>query len=451
MTHQPQNWQAFESQLRDRLFRVDSPLKLADTPDFPLAFNADTSDRLKFTNANLSIRFESFAVSGFDDVHLDLSNCKRDGKQTRVSLKWGAMSVSGKYVVSAKEISEIALDTAGSMLNFDDNDDRHIQPGGADGVTPLDPTTADAMIDQAREQKKRLMDTPNGQKLLEQFNEHNEIYNTVFVASGTARRTWAANGATKDMAVDTHEALPSDKEVNPEGKTYGEDGVTYNQNSFRQQINIVTNSILADPNANLLAPPDPDSPYTKASLAALTFGHGVEETGNSATKTKPMKGSDVIGAVDKGSAPKEASVAELQNAMAQGMQDGGEAAEFAKSKNWRILTEEERQLVRRCHFEAVMRRIEEQEVETATLWAGECHASFEGATATIQMIEEENETTIRSIQVTLPAFEFDLDDSFWEGQAAEVVRQRLAEISFVRSLLHQRIQSGLADMVREVC
>ena len=451
------NWQTIEAHLRDSLATVERPLQLADTPEFPLAFNVPTADSLDFPNANLSIRFEGFSVTGLEDVKLNLAACSEDDRskdndnRLKICLQWAQMRVDGRYVVSAKEVPALEMDTAGTLMALDENDDRHIQSAGADSDEALEPDTKDAMLEQARLQRQRLMDTPNGQKLLERYNEHNEIYNTVFVTSTTARRTWAANGATKDMSVQTHTALGEDSQVNPDGTTYGSEGVTYNENAFRQQVNIVTNSILADPDANLLAPPNPDSAYTKASLAALTFGRGVGDTGNSPTKAQPMTGSEVMGAVDAGAEPAEATIEELSNAIAQGVQDGGKAADDAKSNNWRILTEEERKIVRRCHFEAMMRHIEAQQTRLTALWEGACQASINGAQATFELHAEDEQLQVCALRIDLPAFEFNLDDAHWAGEAAQLVRARLTELSFVRSLLHQQIQSGLVKLVRDAC
>jgi len=449
------DWNALKVRLHEALASADHPLRLKDTPDFPLAFNVPMPDWFQFPNGNVSARFEQFAVTGFDTPELDSAASQQSDGRLRLALRWDEMQVTGRYSIGAKEAPVVTMDTAGNLLDFDED----IGTGGAESEDPIPEDTKGKMIGQAREERERLRDTPNGQKLIGQYQEHNEVYNEVFLSPVTgpqARRIWREDGATKEMSLDTQKALSADERdrtpVNPkkEARTYGEKNVSYNENAFRQQLMMVTNSLLADPNANLLEPPDPDSKYTKASLAAMTFSKAVDETGNSKTQVTEMTGEQVHQSVAVAKEPPPSSTDELANMMAQGMRDGGEEAEIASSNNWRILDEEDRLWVRQLIYAAQKNRAMSETAVLTQLWSGDCGAQFSGAEATIELVFEGGRWKIDSINVILPAFEFDLDDSHWSGEAAEVVRERLAEMSFVRSLLHERIRVGLADLLKEV-
>ena len=314
------------------------------------------------------------------------------------------------------------------------------------------------MIGQAREERESLLKGANGQKLIGRYQEHNEIYNKVFLSDTTgqqARRIWRENGATKEMSLDTHKVLSTSERattpINPrkESRAYGEKGVSYNENAFRQQLMMVTNSLLADPNANLMAPPDPNSQYTKASLAAMTFSGAVGETGNSKSEVTELTGDQVHESVESAQEPAQATAEELANMLAQGMRDGGQAADVATSNNWRILDEDDRLFVRQLVYTAQKNRAFSESNQSKELWTGGCYAKFAGATATIELARADAHWTVKSIDVVLPAFEFDLDDSQWDGEAAQIVRERLAEMSFVRSLLHERIRTGLIEALED--
>jgi len=433
-------------------FVAGEPLRLADTPDFPLAFNVTLPVGFTSSNGNVGIRFEDFSVSGVESFHVNAGRSVFTADRVSLSLGWNALRVSGRYSVTAKASPLITMDTGGSMLDYEDDE---IRPAGSPSVPPLDPKQKDAMLDQARAQRTRLMDSPNGQVLLSKYNEHNEVYNTVFVTSPAARTAWAAEGATKDMAEHTHSALDSKTTaVNPHSAdaTFGPKKVSYNENAFNQQLQIVVNTIATDPNFNPFDPdakPDPNSKFTKASLAALTFGTGVSQTGNTKGVTKPLTGDGVYQNVDTQNKPAEATVEQLVNVLKQGAQPGGAAASVAEARNWRVLDEDDRRLVRRQLHAIASERAERDAVRVETLWSGACDAEFSGATAQIEFAVDDNGLRYSAATIALPAFEFELDDSTWNGEAADIVRERLGEVAFIRSLLRERIESGLADRIAE--
>jgi hypothetical protein len=435
-----------------RQFRTGEVIRLADTPNFPLAFQVPLTPGHAGSHGNIGVQFEDFTVTGVEAFEFDGNPSPADGDRVTAGLRWGQMAVSGRYRVTAKATPLITLDTGGGMMDLEEDE---IGAAGASSATPpLPPAERDAMLDRARDQRTRLMDDPNGAQLLSQYNQYNEIYNTVFVTSPAARTAWAANGATKDMAEHTHGALDpkvtNAVKVNPkaEEKTFGQDKVAYNVNAFRQQLQIAVNTVASDPNFDPYDPnakPDPNSQYTKASLAALTFGNGVNQTGNNKDSTNPMTGNEVYQAVSTGEKPPEASVDQLSNIVQQGTQAGGAAAAIAASRNWRVLDEDDRRLVRGQMFAMARERAERATVKTETLWTGSCKAEFVGASGRLEFVMERGALRLESATAVLPAFDLDIDDSRWDGQAAVLVRERLAEMAFVRNLIRERIETGLAD------
>jgi len=446
------DFDSIETSLR-RQFAPGETIHLAGTPDFPLAFNVDLPLPAGPANGNAGIRFEGMQISGVENFHVDGSRSGSSSGSTSVCIAWDKLSVSGAYVVTGKASPRITMDTGGSMLDYGDED---ILPGGATGVTPIDDGTKAAMLDRARAQRTRLMDDPNGQALMSRYNEHNEVYNTVFVTSPAARTAWAAEGATKDMALHTHDALgtsaaPTPVNPPPDVATFGPQKKSYNGNAFDQQLQVIVNTVAADPGFNPFDPsavPDPDSKFTKASLAAMTFGAAVGQTGNTKDTVTPLTGDQVYASVNTAEKPAEATVNELANLLQQGTQPGGAAAAIAQANNWRVLDEDDRRQVRRHLFAHMKERAERETVKIETVWTGACDAEFSGASAEVGFGVEDGRLSCTSVTVTLPAFEFELDDSAWDGPAAAIVRERLAEVGFIRSLLRERIETALRDRIQ---
>jgi hypothetical protein len=437
-----------ESQIRAALAASPAQLLLGAIDDVPLAFHVPLPGQA-FGNGHLSIRFDQLALTGLGDVRL--ASAARAGGAT-ITVRWPRAELVGAYAVTALPAPRLDLDTGGTML--DDDDD--IEPGGGGGAqeAPLDPATRDAMLDNARAQRTRLMDDPNGQALMSHYDEHNEIYNTVFVTSAAARGAWAANGATKAMALDTHAAVDANGTVNDPTRTYGTQGVTYNENAFNQQLQIVVNTIATDPNFDPFDPNaklDPDSPYTKASLAALTFGNAVGQTGNSKATVTPLARDAVYGAVQTGTTPTPATVDELQNIINQGAQPGGGAAALAAARGWRVLDEDDRAKVRRYLRVAAQERAERLTRPRLVLWAGACGAELLDVEAELEVEAADGPGGLRltACALRLPAFGFAIDDAAWDGDAATVARQRLARLYFVRSLIADHVQGALARHLAE--
>jgi hypothetical protein len=239
--------------------------------------------------------------------------------------------------------------------------------------------------------------------------------------------------------------------VNPKSKTYGK-GVTYNGNAFVQQLNLVVNTASTDPKFNPWDPkakPNPDSKYTKASLAALSFGKAVSTTGNTNKQVTELTSEQVYKQVDKfDQEPPQSSVPELQNVLKQGMSGAG--ADEANENGWVILDEEQRNMVRLWVHSNIREKANAKKIVSEPLWSGSCHASIRGVEVSldIMMNPETRELDIKNTSILLPVFEFEITDSTWTGKIAEVVRERLSQIYFVKSLIHQQVEAGLKSLLQ---
>lgn len=431
--------QAFTTALAARM-GPGKALPLPDFTEFPLARNVALPDDMPFDLGHVGMAFHQLALG--TDAPARVSDGGDD-----VEVAFGRLSLNGVYRLAAKKAMKIDLDTAGTLLDFPEGG----PAAGADDadVTPLDPEQNAEMLDQARAQRTKLRETPNGKAMVDTFSEHNEAFNTVFVKNGTLRNLWRAGGATQGMAVDTSDAVKKDSVVNSSTKTYnnGVADVTYNGNAFVQQINVTLAAILEE--GDPMDPkfePNPDSPYTKAALAALTFGNAVSQTGNGKSDVTELTASGVYSHVETGAKPAPATSEQLTNAIAQGIsQGGGAAAALAKERDWPVLDEEDRAHVRRVLYEMTREKFERENAHPVAFWSGGCSAVLDGVTARVTR----GASGAPRAEVTLPAFLVDLDDSRWHGAAAETLRERLRDMYFVRRMLQEGIRAGLRRMIED--
>lgn len=445
------NVQALQQQISQALGQMPDLPGIAATPELPLVFNTAMPEGHAFDHGNIGIRFSAMSLEGGQQVVLQGITRSPQPKGFELQLQLPELRLSGQYSVDAIHVPQITLDHGGNLMALDDAAD--YQPAGATAgvVDPLSPEQTQAMLDQASAQKVNLRSTPNGQALLETFNEHNETFNTVFVTSQAARTAWAAEGVTKAMAVDTHQSLNNDTVVNPKQKFYAPN-VTYNSNAFNQQLQMVVNTVAADPDFNPFDPSaqlDPGSPYVKASLAAMTFGYSVNTTGNDKSTITELKPASVYHEVKTQAPAQQATVAELKNIIDQGAGAGG-AVETAQKNQWRILDEEDRGKVRRFLFNAIQERLEKMQLKPVPLWQGGCSATIRGVNAQVQLtINAYGQCQVSTCRFDIPAFALEIDDSAWQGKVGQKTRERLNQIFFIKRLLHDKLQQGLKQWLEQ--
>lgn len=448
------NWKNTERAIYIAVKSQIPQFKLKDTAEYPLAFNVDMPESYAFSNGNLSFKFTDFVCSDFQDVQLISNQCVETAEKISISLKLNKISVKGRYAINAKMAHKITMDTAGNMLDFEDKRDL-LQAAGADsgeGVSPLSPEEQQAFVDNAHDHETRLMDTPGGRELMKTYNEHNEVYNHVFNVSPSARVSWYANGATTAMARDTDAALKTDDVINSLTKKYG--GQSYNANAFMQQLNIYTNTIMADPDFDVTDPDgelDPDSKYVKAAIAALSFSKTVEgNTHNNDKKITPLTSNDVYAHVNNANGIMPVvTIAEAMNVFSQANGTGG--ADEAESNGWVVLDEQQRKLVRMWQVQAVEQKALEANNIAVALWQGSCDAEIHNTAIDMELSINPvtKQVTIDKTNISLPAFEFDIDDSSWTGKAAELIRERISQLYFIKSLISRQIEHGIETMINK--
>ena len=448
------DWKSLEAKLSDGLEKAHKSIQLKDTPFYPLAFHAEMPENIQFNNGHLSFRFKDLALNSISHISLNPKLCKREGNQLHIGLRLDGISLSSKYEINAKHANKINLDTGGNMRELDESYARAAgAPNG--GIEPLSPTEIDAMVTQARAQKDPIQGTVHGPKLMSTYNEHSESYNTGFVTSANLRNLWAAGGATTQMSRDTHDSLGNDNVVNSPTKLYAND-LTYNLNAASQQTNVaIAMRILAikakkDGNAAL------ETKYNNAAIAAASFQETVNHEAGDGKEPAPLTGGQVYGKLnDPGAQFRSVSTVQFLNMLDQAndedTKDGG-ADEEALQNGWRILREDERKMIRDRMFLFQEELLTIEAAEPELLWAGNCYAELKGTEASIILAFNEQSAAwdITHTEVKLPAFSLEVDDSFWTGKIAELVRERLANIHFVKSLLQSKIQSSIQNLLEQV-
>jgi hypothetical protein len=447
------NWQLLETCLGAGLTQAHNTIELKDTPFYPLAFHAAMPQNMEYENGHLSFRFRDFTVSDLNNISLITDACRYTGNELSVALCFNAAAVKGRYEINAKYASRITLDTAGNMRDLDES---YANEGGAagNGVTPLSQAEIDAMVTQARSQREPIQGTHHGPALMSSYNEHSEAYNSAFVVSEELRKLWARGGVTTQMSRDTHDALNNNTIVNSSTKTYT-NGLTYNLNAAQQQLNVALTLTSMAEQAGVEGNEALEKKYNAAALAAASFNETVNQTGNG-DEPANMTGSQVYNNLnDPMMSMIHVSAEQFKNMLDQandeGSKDGG--ADVAAIENgWKILSGDKRKMIRERMFLFQQELAAIKDIQPALLWTGDCHADLKGMEATITLTYNERTAAweVHQSQVTLPAFYLEVEDAHWHGKTADIVRERLANIHFVKSLLQNKIQSGMQSILEKV-
>lgn len=437
-----------ENELPDLLKKEISNIDIKDTPSFPLALNVPMPEDHELDNADLSFRFHGFSCTNRGKI--SLSRVETDGKiGFRVCLDH--IRVNGQYTVDAKYAPVINLDTGGTLMPYDSEFNRPRPAGAEEGTGYFDQARKDEFLYQARENRERLMDTENGRAMMSVYNEHKDTYTEIFETSNNVRKTWQQGNTTAEMASHTSEAIKKANETKmsinppPEEKKFGEGfyKMGYNNNAFVQQVTIASACIAKAKQVVGRAVGDeaPDNKYSRAAMAVLDFKQAIgDQTGNTQEKTKPMTGTNVFDTVRsaKDSMPKM-TLHQLNNIHSQA---GGKGVDEARENGLYILTESERRLMNIIMVRCYADFCELDDIVPVQLWQGVCEADILGAEISIIPAGEAFHVT-----VDLPVFDFEINDSQWQGKTAEIVRERFHHMYFIRSLMHERISGSIKSAV----
>ena len=196
--------------------------------------------------------------------------------------------------------------------------------------------------------------------------------------------------------------------------------------------------------------------YTDAAIAAASFNETVNQTGSTGKEPAHMTGNQVYDKLnDTTMSMVQLSAEQFNNMIEQASDDEskeGGAAAAAIQNGWRVLSGDERKMIRERMFLFQEELTAIKGIEPELLWAGDCHADLKGTEAKITLARNEQtaEWKIKETQVILPGFFIEVDDAAWHGKTAEIVRERLANMHFVKSLLQTKIQSGIQSILEKV-
>ncbi len=441
-------WQEAAPGLAERLA---DRAPIDDTPAYPLARTVPMPEELEFRTGALSFRMHGVVVEGM--AGLAAGSGDRLGR-----LGPAHVQISGRYTIEAKPDPVMEIDGGGNLMELPSGAFRPTSAGsdGDDGgdLTP----TQEEWLDNARLQRDRLLQTENGTTLVNAYYGHNETFNAAFEPANAAitglTTQWKNGGATTDMAAHTNEtthpaAGNEDVPVNDPSIRYVNQDTgaefTYNGASFVQQLFLA---------GVLKLLPDVDSTVTSedadaAAAAMIGFGKKVHQTGNTKDDIHPMTSEDVYAAVeqDSGEVP-HVSAEELSQFTAEGPTAAG-AALLAADPTALVLDEEERAMIRRLH-ETTMRNLAQRaDFAGQPLFEGRCGAVISGVEVTLSPAARPDGRIVPEVRAHLPAFQLDIEDEHWSGEAGRVARQRLENVHFIRSLFHDAVARAIEEAVRD--
>jgi hypothetical protein len=431
-------------QARNRIISLD------DTPAYPLARTVAMPPGYHYETGALSFSLSNLEIHGIGD--LDSVQCTEavDGERIRLVLVLRCLNLRGNYALNVKPDPVITLDTGGNLMELPA---KSLEPAaaGADADAPnseLDPQKEE-WLEQAREQRTRLSSTENGQKLLDVHGEHNEVYDEVFRTNEAMRETWQAGGVTKLMAADTSIAVKNDSYVNDKAYTNANnETISYNSNAFTQQLALALNTLLTDPDYEFSDIASvPTEKYLAAAKAVLSFGQAVTtQTGNDKHTVQNLTPGQIYNTVNQheGDLPPISDddvMRLLQSGPSSG--SGDEAGTIGRL----VLDEADRHLLRRLFQANLQERAERSTIVGQPLFEGRCDAEIGTVSASIELnidhSTQKPQVRGRAAQITLPAFDLNLDDSQWTGEVGRVARRRLEHLYFIRSVLRAAIAEQL--------
>lgn len=435
---------------------VKDPFPLPDTPAYPLARTVGMPVHMGFKTGALAFRLMDLCISGLSRPEEESMVFDKNGNAISIQLKIPDVRLQGSYALEAKPDPVMDLDTAGTMMEISEQDHRPMAAGAGSGSPDPDPEQ-EAWLNNARSQRTELSKTENGQKMLRTYYDHNETYNGVFESYPALATVWKAGGATKEMARDTSNAVSpdadSDAVINNSGKTYA-GNLTYNGNAFSQQLNVAASCVYSDPDFSPVTGPNKQGKYWEAAKAALSFGKGVStSTGNSKSSTNAMTKTQVYSTVkDHKDELPTVTNDEVTNAIVESpLIPGGSAT--VENPDWVHIDEEDRKRLRFLHDAILKQKAEDSDVEGLPVFQGTCHALLGSVSARIRLSRTDENQPYRAecplSAIEIPAFEFHIDDSQWGGETAEVARNRLERVYFIRSLLYASIADGFQRTLQE--
>ena len=428
-------------QLQNILASENNNRIFSETPVFPLATNVTMPEGHKYPNGDVSLQFRNFSCIGLDNLYLD-KELKRTDKEAILFLK--DLTVAGEYAIMTKYATVVDIDAAGNLMPFSHSPNAPL-PAGSEAVSTIPEDQQADMLTNARLQRDKLssVDNPNGQKLMGVYNNHNEVYNELFQSNAALLSSWKQGNAVAQMAQHTNTATKDTTNrvaVNDSSKSYGDSGNenSYNGHSFVQQ-NAVIAACIAE--SGYWGGPLPDNQYTQAALATLNFKKSVGTTGNDSSAVTPLTSDQIHSSVkDFSGTPPNSTLPELQNQVNQ-IRGAAGAAEIAVENGWDILNEAERKQMNYMLTASWEDKLSRKNDKAIDLWVGKCITHLKNVSVQLKRSAEGEKWLAHEIM--MPSFELDIDDTVWRDAIGDIVKERLEQIYFVRSLINEKVKTYL--------
>jgi hypothetical protein len=411
---------------------------LAETPAYPLARAVRMPQDAAYPTGALDLRLLDLAAEGLDRLHRERSRLvtEREAEGT-LYLTLPKVRITAACSVDARPDPVVALDVGGNLAELPVGQ----APAGHDGLSsPGTDPEKEAWLQQARDQRPQLAQTPNGAALLQTYYANNETYAELFQTSGTVRSQWSNGGITRQMASDTSESLANGTAVN--ANMY--DGQSYNSLAFLQQQNVAFGCYAMSRSG---AAADQQR-WMQAATAAANFTDAVTRTtGNAASQTRHMTGADVYAATagaDPGVMTRY-TPAEVAAAYDFALHPGG-AEEMPRDDA--LLPDGAARARLRFITEAVAReQAEHAATVSAPLFTSRCSAELADVEVAVAYRLDAGNAQVLKTRVTLPDFVLDIDDGGWMGEAGDVARERLVSLHFVHGVLRDAVAHRIGAAV----
>ncbi|MFI2415177.1 hypothetical protein [Streptomyces sp. NPDC018947] len=442
------------------------PVRLADTPGYPLARGVDTADidTVPYDTGALSIRFGDLALRPLAAPVPEATEVLAGF--TKVTYRIPALSLTGRYAIDARPDEISTIDAGGNPFQPLTAEQRQPTfPAAPAARTPPDEQTQQRWHGRARAHREALTRTENGRKLLAEYGKHNDTYCEVFAgsdfASETLRDIWRSGGVTRRMGEHTYSVTdpgvpPSEQQPVNQWTDPADPALTFNAHAWRQRTALVTAlNAKAD-----LAEEDDDAEacerYEAAAKAALSFSKEVEQMGNGGRDVAPMTRQQVFQTVEEHSGavqqppPEAMAPYRLPTVLGEPGPEGRPGGSAGTTPDgWVELTADDHAVIERFHRAHYRQQAAEAEPADNTLHLGRLTARLDDVRITLRLPAGPGAPAaeLEDVEVALPEFDLGVQDEQWEGNAGEVARERLAGMTFLLGLLRDAMAEALRHSV----
>lgn len=438
------------------------PLRLADTPGYPLARGVDTTDidTVPYDTGALSIRFGDLALRPLEAPVPVATEVL--GEITKVTYRIPALSLTGRYALDARPDEISAIDAGGNPFRPLTAEQRQPTfPAAPATHTPPDQQTQDRWHGRARAHRDALMRTENGRKLLVEYGTHNDTYCEVFAgddfASKTLRQIWQKGGTTRRMGEHTYSVTdpdvpPGEQRPVNEWTDPADPDVTFNTHAWRQRTALVSALVSKADWAKEDEDEESSERYGEAALAAERFSKEVQRMGDGGNHVAPLTQREIYRTVEEHSGtvpppPPEAMARYRPPAAAEDLGPEGRPGDFAgpAAEGWVELTAQDHAVIDSFHRARYQQQAAEADPADNTLHLGRLSARLEDVRITLILPAGPGTppTDLEHIEVALPEFGLEVQDEHWEGNAGEVAKERLAGMTFLLGLLRDSMSETL--------